>query len=164
MSREVTRTLDDYSFECDGQPGKLNQIEIPFITKPTRFLLVGTIKLIELREHERWEPIASVSFARERMDWSSLQFYFTSRSPGKMTVRIIRSEFKKAQTETVIALEITNIPVPFSFEMFADGRMVATVAGETRNLLANPIIPLHVALSCSTGRFKFGSVSLVEEE
>jgi hypothetical protein len=145
-----------YEFDCDVPPGRAS--EWTGTVAPILTGISGHIELIEPRANERWNPVASVFLVRDDVR-VGLQLIVARDAPDSVQIAVLRSNSSGGREVLGTAAWKAN-RVPFSMSSTKAGEVTLSVAGKDVSLGVTEFRAEKIALSCSSGQFKFGEVSV----
>ena len=157
--------LEDRELECNGPPGRMaRQLYRLPITPKGMLMAMATVTLREARQHERWEPVASIGFAEETDTYAvRLQIYREKSRPNEVHFSLGYFAPSGAEHEFIrsVTKELDDMSV--LIEWLPEGSVRGSVGGQSVVLRDLPFKPTIFELSCSTGRFEFSGVSLLAD-
>jgi hypothetical protein len=145
-----------HEFECDTPAGHVSHWSQTL--QSGKLAVAGTLDIKERREHERWNPVASVMLVAKPTGSLGLQIYTLKAQKDVLLVRITEPETRQEAPYATIAVETTSIP--FSISFAKDGTLNVTAGGKSASTTIKGFRPDRIQLSCSTGNFMFKDVTI----
>jgi hypothetical protein len=145
-----------YEFDCDVPPGRASEWSGTVAQLLTG--VSGHIELIEPRANERWNPIASVFLVRDDAR-VGLQLFVAKDAPDSLQIAVLRPKSAGGR-EVLGTITWKGNRVPFSMSSTKAGEVTLSVAGKDVSLGVTEFRAEKISLSCSSGQFKFGEVSV----
>jgi len=140
-----------HEFECDTPAGHFSFWSQTL--KAGKLTVTGTVDINEKREHERWNPAASILLVGNPNGTLGLQIYTLSTQKDVFNLRITEPQTKDEAPFAKIPADTTSIP--FSLSLAKDGKLTVTAAGKSASTTIKGFKPRKLQLSCSTGDFFF---------
>jgi hypothetical protein len=152
---------EEHYFDCDVPAGSYS--EWNRTTSATTLKVVGTVQLIQRRQHEQWIPGANLFLlSRDDKRTVGLQLSVDPTEPDELKVSLLRGS-GGAPERTVFATKAwKDATLSFSLELDARGLLTAVVAGASSSQQLTGFELHKLALGCSTGQFKFQKVFVTD--
>ena len=145
-----------YYFDCDVPAGHSSEWNGTLASETAD--IAGFIQLVESRQDARWLPVASILLiGLEDTRRIGLQIFVKRDAPSDLQVAVLGLE--GADQRTVITSRPSDAgPVAFTMSLARSGRLKIVVGGASRTLELGSFKAKKLALSCSTGQFRFTSI------
>ncbi len=155
-AQQATGSATNY-FDCDVPPGKFSQWEQTVISKGIS--VSGTIQVLEVREHPKWGPVASVLLVgEENLPAVGLQVIPYKDSPTASLS--MKAPGVEGGRFTLATRSWEGKMIPFTLQLSDAGSLTVNLDGVSRTMSVNSFHLKRVSLACSTGQFKFRDVQI----
>lgn len=152
---------ETYYFDCDVPAAKSSEWNRTLTARAVR--VSGTVQLIERREDKRWWPVASVFLIGDNESaWVGLQVYVDRQTPNELQLSLRDRSASKERTPFA-SLPWQDRPIPFTLSLSESGELRVSAGGQSQSVQVGAFEVRKLALSCSTGQFKFTDVSATSE-
>lgn len=119
----------------------------------------GTVQLIEPREDKRWLPVANIFLHTDDESAAvGLQVSFDRKTPTQVTLSL-RDRGTSRERTTFVTLPWRDKPISFALSLSDSGELSVSAGGQSQSVQLGKFEVRKLALSCSTGEFKFTDVA-----
>ena len=147
-----------YYFDCDVPPGRFSEWNRTVQGSEVR--VSGTIELSESRRDPSWGAVANVFVTgSEASSTAGFRLFIDAQAPDLVDVLLVRPGEPSAG-DALISSPWRGEAVPFTVSFNQSGDLNVAVAGKSQSVHFGGFRPQAVALSCSTGQFKYRGVSV----
>lgn len=153
-AKGVATPPQSYDFDCDVLPGHLSEWKGSLRSNVTQ--ISGSIELVHRESDPRWEPVANVFLKGESANQAvGLQLTVYRDNPAVVEIAVRDAQGKR----TVIgSTSAESGPISFLLALNKPAELTIAAGGASGNVELGSLQPTRLALSCSTGEFKYKSV------
>jgi hypothetical protein len=148
---------ETYYFDCDVLPARFSEWNRTITLKSIQ--VAGTVQLIEPRLDERWWPVANILLLGDN-DSSpvGLEVAFDRKTPTEVHLSLSNQSASEEGAE-IVSLPWRDAPISFALSLSDSGELRVTAGDKSLSLQLDGFEVRKLALSCSTGQFKFRNVT-----
>jgi len=157
VSPPVWSDSEGYFFDCDVPAGNFSEWHGPIELAET-IRISGTIEVVKLRHDKRWWPVGSIFLRNLGGESIGLQVYVDWRDTDTFLLGLFSGERK-----LLAEIPLTDEYIPFEFSLTRAGVLTATIAKHSESAEIDGFDAQRLALSCSSGQFKFRDIHVQYE-
>jgi len=152
-----------YSFDCDAQPGYLQEFNIHAPNGKLRLAGFIEIESVHTPQHPKWRPMVSISLQGPTQEplvgfWGVIN----PRLPEQFLLAL-RNGLKPSDSQLFMALGVGDPPIAFALTMNESRQLTASVGEGKDTIQAAQFDVVRANLSCSGVHVRYSYVTVGPE-